>query len=255
MAAPNRPAPRILALLARRQVTPNMLRLTLGGPELADFPEGQDGGYVKLMLPVEGSEKPVVRTYTIRHQRTGELDVDFVLHAMESGNLGPATAWAVAAEIGQTIAVGGPGPAKPLPEGVDHYLIAGDMTALPAISVNLEALPQDATGRAVIEIAHEDDRQDIAAPAGVEVIWLINPYPGQQSEMLVDGLRSAPWPQGRVYGWAAAEFSAMRALRRYLFEEQGLTRENLYISSYWKHGSVEDEHKQAKREDAESAGL
>jgi len=258
MAQAPRPAPRSLQVLGTRQVTRNMLRVTLGGPALDDFPAEQDGGYVKLMLPpLPGTEKPTVRTYTIRNQREGaagtELDVDFALHGVSEGEAGPATDWAMAAKAGDTIQVGGPGPAKPLPPGADHYLIAGDMTALPAISVNLERLARDARGVAVIEIQHEDDRQAIDAPTGVELHWLVNPHPGATDRLLAGHLRSLEWPQGRVYAWAACEFTSMRALRAYLREERGLGRDQLYISSYWKSGLSEDSHKVIKREDAEAS--
>lgn len=249
-----RPAPRDLIVLANRQVTRHMQRLTLGGPGLADFPPGREGGYVKLMLPpAAGTERPLVRTYTIRDQRPGEIDVDFALHGAGDGSLGPATRWATAAQPGATILVGGPGPAKPLPPGFERYLIAGDMTALPAISVNLERLDRGARGLAVITILDETDRQEIDHPSGVELVWLVNPEPGTHSGQLADHLRAAGWPDERVYAWAASEFSAMRALRAYLHEERGLGREQLYISSYWKHGDTEDLHKQAKRADAEAA--
>ena len=46
-----------------------MIRVSLGGPGLAGFPPDFAGGYVKLMLaPATAGGKPVVRTYTIRHQ-------------------------------------------------------------------------------------------------------------------------------------------------------------------------------------------
>jgi len=253
MAPPGRPAPRKFETISARPVTRNMVRVTLGGEGVATFPAGQEGGYVKLMLaPLPGTERPVVRTYTIRHQRPDAIDVDFALHGVGSGNAGPATEWALSVEGGEAIMVGGPGPAKPLPEGADWYAVAGDMTALPAIGVNLENLPRDARGVAVIEIQHEDDRQAIDAPPGVEIHWLVNPEPGSNPALLADRLRSFGWPAGRVYGWAACEFSAMRALRAYLREERGLGPADLYISSYWKAGLSEDAHKVVKREDAEA---
>jgi len=253
MAPPNRPPPRTLTVLGKQVVTPNMLRVTLGGPGLADFPAGSAGGYVKLRLFPAGAERPVVRTYTIRHQRDDAIDLDFVLHADDTGRHGPATDWALAARPGDVIEVGGPGPAKPLPAGRGFYLIAGDMTALPAISVNLEALAPDARGVAVIEIQNDADRQDIAKPAGVEIIWLVNPAPGTQSAALADRLRAKDTGAPDVHGWAASEFSAMQALRTYLRAERALDRLQLYISSYWKAGLSEDEHKVAKRDDAERA--
>lgn len=255
MATPPRPAPREVEVLASRFVTPNMLRLTLGGPGMEGFPEGQRGGYVKLRLaPAEGSTKPQVRTYTIRAQRAGEIDVDFALHGVGSDHAGPATRWAAEAKPGDRIEMGGPGAAKPLPPGMDHYLIFGDMTALPAISVNLEDLAPDARGKAVIEIRDEEDRQTLAHPPGVEVEWLVNPQPGHEDAPLAGAARAIPWPDGSAYAWSASEFVTMRAMRDYLRGERGLGPDRLYISSYWKNGLEEDAHKVIKREDAEAVG-
>ena len=249
-----RPAPRMMTVLARSELTPSMIRVTLGGEGLVDYPANQQGGYIKLMFPpAPGKAKPTLRTYTIRAQREGEIDVDFALHGVDNGVSGPATNWAVNANVGETIEVGGPGAAKPLPQGFDFYLVAGDMTAIPAISVNLEALDRSARGLAVIEIQREEDRIAIDAPAGVEIRWLVNPHPGDHPELLVDALRAFGWPEGRVYGWAASEFSAMRLMRAYLREEKGLSPQELYISSYWKLGLDEESHKLVKREDMEAS--
>lgn len=251
MAPPNRPAPRIFEVTGSRLVTPNMRRITLGGPDLETFPAGKAGGYVKFNLGggEEGS-KAVIRTYTIRDQRADGLDVDFALHGVANGTAGPATDWAQGVQVGETIEAGGPGPAKPLPPGMDLYMIAGDMTALPAISVNLEALDKGARGYAVIEVQSEADRQEIDHPRGVELIWLVNPHPGKAPDLLVDRVRALPWGDGEIYAWVACEFNAMKALRRYLREERGLGPDRLYISSYWILGSTEEAHKKIKGEDA-----
>lgn len=248
MAPPNRPPPRELEVLSRLQITPNMLRLTLGGPGLDGFPAGQAGGYVKLRLPIEGG-KIVVRTYTIRAQRADAIDVDFALHAAEDGADGPATSWALAAQVGDRIELGGPGAAKLLPDGHDFYLLVGDMTALPAISVNLELLPADARGLAVIEILADADRQDLVHPEGVEIRWLVNPHPGT-GLVLPAEVGTVEWPAGNPYAWSASEFSAMQGLRRILRDEQQLGPDRLYISSYWKSGLTEEAHKVIKSEDA-----
>ena len=254
MAPPNRPPPRELQVLATQYVTPNMLRLTLGGPGLAGFPAGQEGGYVKLRLSSpDDPAKTIVRTYTIRNQRPGEIDVDFALHGDPGQGIGPATSWAMAASVGDQIEVGGPGPAKPLPQGDFHYLIAGDMTALPAISVNLANLPADARGLAVIEVMSDADRQEIACPRGVEIRWVVNPHPGDKETPLAREVAAANWPNGEdVYAWSACEFTSMQALRLHLRGTHGLGPDRLYISSYWKSGLTEEAHKVAKREDAEA---
>lgn len=245
----NKPLPRNMTVMDSQRVSPSMHQVTLGGPGLAGFPADQQGGYIKMVLKQPGIlGKPLMRTYTIRAQRDDAIDVQFALHGQNAA--GPATQWALDAQIGDTILVGGPGPAKPLPEGFDFYLVAGDMSALPAISANLEALPRDAKGVAVLEIQDEADAVAIDAPEGVAIQWLINPEPGTQPKLLADALRAVDVPEGRVAGWAACEFSSMRELRALLRVEMGLGPRELYISSYWKLGLNEGEHKEAKKQDA-----
>lgn len=252
MAPPNRPPPRTYTVLGSQAVTPNMLRVTLGGPGMEGFPPGQQGGYLKMRVPsLEDPARLIVRTYTISAQREGELDVDFALHG-SAADAGPATHWALSAQPGSQVEAGGPGAAKPLEPGADHYLVAGDMTALPAIAVNLAALPADARGTVFLRVTSEDDRQTLAHPPGVDIHWLVHPHPGEDSDLLADSLRTLPWPEGVVHGWVASEFSAMKALRLYLREERGLGSDRLYISSYWKAGLTEDGHREAKRADAEA---
>lgn len=251
MAPPHRPPPRTAIVLAKRQITPNMLRVTLGGPGMADFPQDSAGGYIKLRLFPDGAQGPVsVRTYTVRSQQAGSIDVDFVLHTDSDGEHGPATQWAMQAGIGETIEIGGPGPAKPLPDGHDFYLVAGDMTALPAISVNLEQLPASAIGYCIIEVQCEEDRQDITVPPGFDLDFVVNPVPGTGATAMLARVRAAAPRQGEMYAWVASEFETMRALRSFLQGELGLGRDQLYISSYWKAGLCEEDHKRIKSQDA-----
>jgi len=247
-----RPAPQLFDVLSSQRVTPNMHRVSLGGPALQRFPASQAGGYVKLMLP--SADRTAVRTYTIRHHHENALDIDFALHGA-GGEGGPAVSWAQSVRPGEQVLVGGPGPAKPLPPDAGYYVVAGDMTALPAIAVNLEALPREASGQAIIEIQSEADRQTIDHPPGFNIRWLVNPNPGSSPHLFEGAVRAIPWPSGPVYGWCACEFDAMRRLRRYLRDERRLGPSNLYISSYWKRGLVEDEHKAVKRADADALGV
>lgn len=242
-----KPTPRTLQVLRKQPVTRNMLRVTLGGDGMLTFPDDQAGAYIKLMFPGTDGSSRLMRTYTVRAQRPGEIDVDFVRHA----DGGPASRWAEQCSPGDTILIGGPGPRKPLLQDADGFVVVGDMTALPAISVNLESLPDSACGVAVLEVIDPADIQPLNAPTGIELIWLVKPKPGSNPAALVERLRQIDWPAGRVNVWAACEFASMRALRQFLREEHQIARGDLYISSYWKLGANEDQHKQEKRVDAE----
>jgi len=240
-----------LTVADTRRISPSLHQITLEGDDLLDFPKQQDGGYFKLILePGSAGKKALMRTYTIRRQREREIDVLFALHGHHAD--GPATGWALAAKPGDRMTIRGPGTPKPSPEACDFHLIAGDMSALPAISANLEKMDRAAQGVAVLEIQHEEDAIAIDAPKGIAIQWLVNPHPGMHPNLLVSALRAVERPEGEIAAWAACEFEAMKKLRSFLRDEIGVSPRNLYTSSYWKLGLNETEHKVVKREDAEA---
>ena len=247
--------PRKATVIRARRLTPNMIRITLGGDELAGFPPDQESGYIKLHFPPEkhgifafgNSRKPRLRTYTIRsfNPVARELDVDFVVH----GDNGPASAWALGARPGDSIGLTGPGGKKLVDMNADWFFIVGDMTALPAISVNLEQMPGDARGYAVLEVMQEDDCQRLDAPAGIEIHWVVNPHPDRPNSILADAAKTLPWLEGKANVWLATEFATMRALRSYFKKERGVDRSEIYASSYWKMGDTDEGNKRAKQND------
>jgi len=246
-----KPAPRTLEVIRGERVTPNMQRITLGGDGMGSFPKDQDGSYIKLIFPQESAAKPVVRTYTVSAQRPDEIDVDFALHSSP----GPASAWSLSARAGDQILVGGPGPKKLINPSADWFLLAGDMTALPAIKVAAQYLPENAKGYLVLEVLEKSDVQTLEVPAGIDVQWIVNAAPGLSHTPLLDQVKQLDWLSGQAAAWVACEFHSMRALRKYLKFERQLTKDYLYISSYWKMGRTEDQHKIDKREDSIVAEL
>lgn len=239
-------------------LTPNMKRITVAGPELKGFPEHQESAYVKLIFPspqnncvsTDKAHKPIMRTYTIRrHDPVAlEMDIDFVVH----GDNGPASAWAMQAQVGDSLTLSGPGAKKMVDMSADWFFFAGDMTALPAISINLQQLPSDARGHAVIEIIDQADQQPLQVPDGIELHWVINPYPDRPNGQLFNMVKTLPWHKGRPYVWVAAEFELMRKLRRYFKQEMAVDRSRIYASSYWKIGETDEGNKLAKRRDSEA---
>ena len=247
---------RELTVTAADRLTPNMRRLTLRGDALGDFPDDAEGAYFKLVFPGADSDRPTLRTYTVARHRPEdrEIDVDFMLHGDEDGVDGVASSWAARVAIGAPISLFGPGPATFVnTDGATWYLLAADMTALPALTANLSRLPADARGHVVVEILTERDRQALAVPDGVEVSWVVNPEPGADDAPLDRAVRALAWPDGRASVWAACEFGTMKRLRRYFREVRGVEKSHLYVSSYWKRGLGEEEHKLVKREDAATA--
>lgn len=241
-------AVRQVSVAEKQQLSPNMMRLKLQGESLGDFPEGFEGGYIKLVFP-NGTEKPVVRSYTVREFDSNDrlLTIDMVAH----GDAGPAAAWANRVTEGEVIDITGPGATKPINTDADWFILAGDMSALPAISVNVSRLPADARGHVVIEVITEEDRVDLGFPEGIEVHWVVNPEPEAPNSVLEDTVMALPWMDGAVSVWVAGEFSASRALRQYFRHDRVVNKPNTYVSCYWKIGETDEGMKAAKKADVE----
>lgn len=200
-----------------------------------------DPAQVREELPRE--QWPVTRTYTLRSWDTeaGTVDIDFVAHG-DSGLAGP---WAAAAQPGDQIGFMGPGGAWH-PES-QHVVFIGDEAAAPAIFAGIEALPQDATGEAWVEIASAEARLDAPSHPGVTLHWVERDGATHGTELVrqvVDaGVPSEP-TQWFIHGVA----EMIRDLRRFLFVENGVAKSDVSISGYWRLGMVEDEWQASKRE-------
>ncbi len=225
-----------------------MRRIVLTGDALADFPPDQQGGYVKLRLTTDSGD-PVMRSYTVRafDPERRELVLDFVDH----GDDGPASKWCRVARVGDRITAMGPGEKKLAGPDADWVFLGGDLSALPALAVNLEQLPADMRGYALVEVPSADDVQDIAAPSGVEVRWLVNDDETKPCAVLIEELPLVGWLEGTPYPWFAAEFDAMRFARGFFRDEHGINRREMYLSCYWKLGDSDEGMKRAKRRDME----
>ncbi|WP_338665823.1 siderophore-interacting protein [Pararoseomonas sp. SCSIO 73927] len=238
---------RALRVAAVEDVTPRMRRLRLEGPDIGRY-AGLAQMHVKILIPPKGEEpawptvspsgQPLMedslrrRTYTIRRidPSAGWMEIDFVVH----GDEGPGSAFALRAEAGDWMGVMGPGGGGIACAG--WGLIAGDETALPAIARALEAMPADAQGLALIEVAEAGERQAIQHPAGVELRWLFRDGTGYGARLL-EAVRAANLPAGAaVTCWAACENTAARAIRDHWGGTCGLSRNRFRAVSYWRHG-------------------
>ena len=241
---------RKLRVINSQELGKSMRRITLQGEDLANFPENQESGYVKIRFPKNLDHEPSnakkdydLRSYTIRsfNLEKRELVLDFLLH----GDSGPASKWASSAQIGDSIEIAGPGPAI-LAADADWYLFVGDMTALPAIAVNLEKLSSESKGIVLIEINSLEDKQELKKPEGVEVKWIINSDPLTGCEDLIKALSGVEIKGGNPYAWVAGEFELLRFARKLLKYDKAFPKDSLYLSCYWKIGADDPGMKKAK---------
>lgn len=144
----------------------------------------------------------------------------------------------------------------------DWHLLAGDESALPAISAALEALPPSAIGKAFIEVAGQDDEIAVTAPEGVEVHWV---YRGGRADLvpedragdhapLIEAVTTSVWLPGQVHVFIHGEAQAvMHNLRPYIRKQRGVSPKWAgSISGYWRRGRTEETFRQWKKELAEA---
>jgi NADPH-dependent ferric siderophore reductase len=243
---------RLMTVTGVRRLSPAMQRVTLAGDDLERFASARDL-HCKLLLPRrpgatthwpqigrngltvwsdDEDRRPFVRKYTIRNidVSKGNLDIDFVLH----GDHGPGSRFGRRATVGDEIGMMGPGGLGLRP--ANSTLLLGDETALPAIARSLEALPRDARGMAIIEVANIEERQSIDAPAGFEVHWLYRDEPTTaDSHRLAQSLLNLPAPErgADVFAWLGCEMTAFKTIRRHLRTAWSLQKGQHHLVAYW----------------------
>lgn len=190
-------------LLRATPLTPDMVRITFTGPEVARMATHAPDQRIKLFFPHDDGRPPAIpdrpdwydvyralpphecvpmRTYTIRHLRAdvGEVDIDFVLH----GENGPASHWALHAKAGDMIQISAPdarhaggtlGYEWNPPADVGDVLLIADETAIPAAAGILEAMaawPSRPSVQAFFEVRNAGNRLTLPEWDGLDTRWL-----------------------------------------------------------------------------------
>ena len=247
--------------LAVRTVEPlsaRMTRVTLAGPELEGLQVDEPAASVRMLLPAfpadglvvpawNGNEfllpdgrRPIIRTFTPRRTDGGarELDLDIVLHGA-----GAASQWAATdAAPGIEVAISGPGRGYTIDPDAPAFLLAGDESAIPAISQLLEELPGATPTRVIIEVARPDARLALPEHPSAVVGWHDLPVGSTPGDALVAAvLATEIAADTRV--WAAGEAAAMQRIRRHLFDDLAIPRAHTTVRGYWKNGRAGAEEK------------
>lgn len=250
---------------ARTQISPSFIRVTITGDELTSIrPMGADHWF-RLFLPQTGQSdlrlpgaannlwyaqyllmskdtRPVVRNYTIRDYRAAgsgrfgphtEIDIDIAGH----GDLGPASAWANSASIGDPVALLDEGCIYNPTPGAAWHLLVGDESALPAIIGVVNSAPDELRAEVFIEIPHPDDRQDHRELDGVAVHWLVredeHATPGA---LALETVRKAELPEGPAYTFVAGEQALATGLRRHLVDDRQFAKSDIAFTGFWRQG-------------------
>ena len=203
-------------------VSPRMVSVLVTGDNLDAYGEAAPTSHLKVFLPAEGQTEPllpqqtpdgpvypdgpppVVRTYTPRSYdpETRILEIQFLLHGT-----GPASEWAQRAKPGDKLAVGGPGGRFALEPVADHWWLAADESAIPAVGTLLDVLPETATVEVHIEVEGPDDEIGFESQAKTSITWHHRSASAASSEAfgaeLARAAREASIPDGARVGWPA----------------------------------------------------
>jgi NADPH-dependent ferric siderophore reductase len=237
------------AVLRVESLSPRLQRVTLAGDELAGFTVDEPAASVRLLLPSpdaalvipawNGNEfllpdgsRPVIRTLTPfrADPASGELDVCVVLHGQ-----GMASTWAERCTPGDEVAVSGPGRGYEVDGRARRFLLAGDETALPALTQVLRALPAAATVTVHVEVANADAHIPMPPHRKVTIEWHELATGAAPGDAMVDAVQASEvTPEHRV--WVAGEAAAVQRIRKHLFDTVGIARERTVVRGYWKHG-------------------
>ena len=233
---------RHVQLLAREQISPGFIRLTVGGPELQGFVSAGFDDHSKLILPQAGQEKPnlpqiidgrphiegarpEMRDYTpINYDATrNTLQLEFAVHGT-----GPAVEGARSAPLGQWLGLAGPRGSLVIPADLDWHVLLGDESAMPAIERRLAELA--AGSRAIVRVqANAADQRAWRSAAALDLQWVAS---------LADAADALQLPEGDGFVWAAGENRVMADLRKRILAKPGANPKRMRIASYWKLGEA-----------------
>jgi len=206
-------------VLRREQLSAHLVRLTLGGPGLADLTStGIPDEWVGLVVPGQFQS----RYYTVRSWSGGELVLDVVVH-----EVGLVTEWAAGDVVGEQVVITEARGSFAMPAGSAWLLLVGDLTAMPAMA--RIASEVDVPTRIWAEVP--DDLTGYL-PDGADVTWL--EPPAEAASDLAAAVETIDWPEGQGYFWMAGESAQMRAIRKHLMRERQLPSTAYDVMGYWR---------------------
>jgi len=225
---------RMLTVSSIELLTPRMRRFGFTSPELHDFVSASHDDHVKLFFPGTDADGRDIcmRDFTPRRfdASRGTLVIDFALH-----ETGPATQWAMSAEIGDTLQIGGPRGSSIVPDDFDWYLLIGDETALPAIGRRVEELRADVPV-ATFVMMEAGETQDFQTKANWTPRWVARGSSMDDASLLRAALADYALPAGEGFVWIAAEASVARSLRAHVIDDLGHPKQWTKAAGYWKRG-------------------
>lgn len=204
---------------ARVVLGAHLVRLVLEAPP-GFASTGVPDEWVALTVPGQFQ----TRYYTVRSLEGGLLTLDVVVH-----DQGLVTEWAQTDCVGETVGLSVPKGSFLLPDDAGWVVLAGDLTALPAMARIAESI-RTVPVQMHAEVPDGPMPDYVAAGVAADVAWH-HAAPGTSELAAV--VRGIDWPEGPGYFWMAGESAQMREVRRHARHDLGWDTRHYDVMGYW----------------------
>jgi len=198
----------------RTTLSPHLVRLVL---EVSDgfASTGVPDEWVALTVPGQFQ----TRYYTVRSLDGALLTIDVVIH-----DEGLVTSWAQTECVGDVVGLSAPKASFDPPPDATWVVLAGDLTALPAMARIVETV-------AGVRVMVHAEVPDGPLPGYLgDVAWSVAPSGTSDLARIVRGIE---WPEGPGYFWMAGESAQMRDVRRHARHDLGWDTRHYDVMGYW----------------------
>ena len=235
---------RELTVLRVERISAGFQRIVLGGDALEGFSSKGFDDHTKVFFPAPGATfvppvvtdegidwgdgvRPMARDYTPLYDETRhELVLDFFVH-----DGGVASNWAVQAQEGDKLTIGGPRGSLVVPEDYAWQLYVCDESGMPALRRRLEAiaqLPVRPEIHAVVTVGDEAYKDYLAHLSDFIITWIV----GHSEKAVADRLATLSVPAGDYFIWLTGEGKVVKNLSRQ-FETDAIDPQLVRASAYW----------------------
>lgn len=219
-------------------------RIVLGGEQLDGFTSRGFDDHSKVFFPQPGTHfvppvvtdegivwgdgpRPASRDYTPLYDASRhELALDFYIH-----DGGVASSWAMQAQVGDKLTIGGPRGSLGVPEDYAWQLYVCDESGMPALRRRLEALsqlavrPQVTAVVSIADVAYQDYFADVN---GFDIQWVAGHHP----QAVDDKLAAISVPENDYFIWLTGEGEVVKSLMD-RFESADIDQQLVRAQAYW----------------------
>lgn len=219
-------------------------RIVLGGEALDGFVSQGFDDHTKLFFPEAGAAftppvvtdeginwgegvRPVTRDYTPLYDAgRHELAYDFFIH-----DGGIASRWALTAQAGDKLVIGGPRGSLVVPEDYAWQLYVTDESGMPALRrrlLGLQQLPTPPQVTAIVTIGDASYQDYLADLDGFNIEWVVGHNPAAVAERLAQVVI----PADDYFIWLTGEGAAVKSLLA-RFEGEEIDPQLVRSQAYW----------------------